>query len=107
MNLRVSQGSDPETIDTGAINSRYDAILQNKTLNLGGVCRIKYDMDRVSCVRFGAHVVFSLRVFFRTCYGGGTKCSLLTLMACGSLPLAKMETYLQLTSISGEHFYKL
>ncbi|KAG9097046.1 hypothetical protein FS749_007139 [Ceratobasidium sp. UAMH 11750] len=40
------EGSDPETIDTGAINSRYDAILQNKTLNLGGVRRIKYDMDR-------------------------------------------------------------
>ncbi|KAG9098095.1 hypothetical protein FRC06_006817 [Ceratobasidium sp. 370] len=40
------EGSDPETIDTGAINSRYDAILQNKTLNLGGVRRIKYDMDK-------------------------------------------------------------
>jgi hypothetical protein len=47
------QGSDPETIDTGAINSRYDAILQNKTLNLGGVRRIKYDMDKVgfNCLR--------------------------------------------------------
>ncbi|KAG9117686.1 hypothetical protein FRC07_007360, partial [Ceratobasidium sp. 392] len=41
------EGSDPESIDTGAINSRYDAILQNKTLNLGGVRRIKYDMDKV------------------------------------------------------------
>ncbi|KAG8682881.1 hypothetical protein FRC09_016462, partial [Ceratobasidium sp. 395] len=40
------EGSDPESIDTGAINSRYDAILQNKTLNLGGVRRIKYDMDK-------------------------------------------------------------
>ncbi|KAG8748385.1 hypothetical protein FRC10_005932 [Ceratobasidium sp. 414] len=40
------EGSDPETIDTGAINSRYDAILQNKTLNLGGVRRIKYDMNK-------------------------------------------------------------
>ncbi|CAE6455060.1 unnamed protein product [Rhizoctonia solani] len=40
------EGSDPETIDTGTINSRYDAILQNKSLNLGGVRRIKYDMDR-------------------------------------------------------------
>ncbi|CAE6426254.1 unnamed protein product [Rhizoctonia solani] len=40
------EGSDPETIDTGAINSRYDAILQNNSLNLGGVRRIKYDMDR-------------------------------------------------------------
>ncbi|CAE6533457.1 unnamed protein product [Rhizoctonia solani] len=40
------EGSDPETIDTGTINSRYDAILENKSLNLGGVRRIKYDMDR-------------------------------------------------------------
>ncbi|KAF8705349.1 L-serine ammonia-lyase, partial [Rhizoctonia solani] len=40
------EGSDPETIDTGTINSRYDGILQNKSLNLGGVRRIKYDMNR-------------------------------------------------------------
>ncbi|KAJ1306861.1 hypothetical protein OPQ81_007846 [Rhizoctonia solani] len=40
------EGSDPETVDTGTINSRYDAILENKSLNLGGVRRIKYDMDR-------------------------------------------------------------
>ncbi|QRW03096.1 hypothetical protein RhiLY_02095 [Ceratobasidium sp. AG-Ba] len=40
------EGSDPETIDTGAINPRYNSILQNKTLNLGGVYRIKYDMDK-------------------------------------------------------------
>ncbi|EUC59742.1 L-serine dehydratase [Rhizoctonia solani AG-3 Rhs1AP] len=40
------EGSDPETIDTGTINSRYDAIIENKTLNLGGLRRIKYDMDR-------------------------------------------------------------
>ncbi|CUA78101.1 hypothetical protein RSOLAG22IIIB_02718 [Rhizoctonia solani] len=40
------EGSDPETVDTGTINSRYDAILENKSLNLGGLRRIKYDMDR-------------------------------------------------------------
>ncbi|TFK71625.1 L-serine ammonia-lyase [Pluteus cervinus] len=40
------EGSDPETIDTGTIPSRYDAILANKTLLLGGYHRIFYDMDR-------------------------------------------------------------
>jgi len=39
-------GSDPETIDTGTIPSRYAAILQNKTLLLGGHHHIEYDMDR-------------------------------------------------------------
>ena len=39
-------GSDPETIDTGTIPSRYEAILENKTLMLGGRHRIVYDMDR-------------------------------------------------------------
>lgn len=39
-------GSDPETIDTGTIPSRYDAIVTNKTLFLGGKHRIAYDMDR-------------------------------------------------------------
>ncbi|KAH7913073.1 serine dehydratase alpha chain-domain-containing protein [Hygrophoropsis aurantiaca] len=40
------EGSDPETIDTGTIPSRYEAILANKTLHLGGKHRITYDMDR-------------------------------------------------------------
>ena len=39
-------GSDPETIDTGTIPSRYAAILENKSLTLGGRHRITYDMDR-------------------------------------------------------------
>lgn len=39
-------GSDAETIDTGTVNSRYEAILQNKTLLLNGDHRITYDMDR-------------------------------------------------------------
>ncbi|KIJ95445.1 hypothetical protein K443DRAFT_683029 [Laccaria amethystina LaAM-08-1] len=40
------EGSDPETIDTGTIPSRYETILRNKTLLLGGHHRITYDMDR-------------------------------------------------------------
>ncbi|KAF9054320.1 serine dehydratase alpha chain-domain-containing protein [Panaeolus papilionaceus] len=40
------EGSDPETIDTGTIPSRYEAILKNRTLMLGGHHRITYDMDR-------------------------------------------------------------
>ncbi|KAG1746674.1 serine dehydratase alpha chain-domain-containing protein [Suillus paluster] len=40
------EGSDPETIDTGTISSRYEAILANKTLHLGGKRRIHFDMDR-------------------------------------------------------------
>ncbi|KAF8920731.1 serine dehydratase alpha chain-domain-containing protein [Mucidula mucida] len=40
------EGSDPETIDTGTIPSRYEAILANKTLQLGGHHVIHYDMDR-------------------------------------------------------------
>ena len=39
-------GSDPETIDTGTIPSRYAAIQTNKTLLLGGKHRISYDMNR-------------------------------------------------------------
>jgi hypothetical protein len=39
-------GSDPETIDTGTIPSRYEGILENKTLLLQGKYRINYDMDR-------------------------------------------------------------
>ncbi len=42
----IRTGSDPETIDTGTIPSRYAAILENKTLVLGGGHRIEYDMDR-------------------------------------------------------------
>lgn len=39
-------GSDPETVDTGTIPSRYADILQTKNLLLGGSHRITYDMDR-------------------------------------------------------------
>jgi len=39
-------GSDPETVDTGTIPSRYTDILQTKKLMLGGTHRIHYDMDR-------------------------------------------------------------
>ncbi len=39
-------GSDPETIDAGTVNSRYDTILASKTLMLNGSHRIDYDMDR-------------------------------------------------------------
>jgi hypothetical protein len=42
----VPVGSDPETIDTGTIPSRYTAIQTNKTLLLGGRHHISYDMDR-------------------------------------------------------------
>ncbi|KJA25672.1 hypothetical protein HYPSUDRAFT_84980 [Hypholoma sublateritium FD-334 SS-4] len=40
------EGSDPETIDTGTIDSRYADIVTNKSLLLGGRHRIIYDMDR-------------------------------------------------------------
>ncbi|KAF4611097.1 hypothetical protein D9613_006797 [Agrocybe pediades] len=40
------EGSDPETIETGTIPSRYAAIQENKTLLLGGHHRISYDMNR-------------------------------------------------------------
>ena len=40
------EGSDPETIDCGMIPSRYDAILNNKSLHLGGKRPIHFDMDR-------------------------------------------------------------
>ncbi|KAK0446636.1 serine dehydratase alpha chain-domain-containing protein [Armillaria borealis] len=39
------EGSDPETIDTGTIPSRYDSILTSKSLYLGGHHRIHYDTD--------------------------------------------------------------
>ncbi|KAJ7695149.1 serine dehydratase alpha chain-domain-containing protein [Mycena rosella] len=40
------EGSDPETIDTGTIPSRYDTIVTGKSLLLSGHHRIHYDMDR-------------------------------------------------------------
>lgn len=40
------EGSDPETIDTGTIPSRYTSILTSKSLLLGGKHRIFYDLDR-------------------------------------------------------------
>ncbi|GLB43453.1 putative L-serine ammonia-lyase [Lyophyllum shimeji] len=40
------EGSDPETIDTGTIPSRYESILANKTLLLGGKHRIAYNIER-------------------------------------------------------------
>ncbi|KIP05481.1 hypothetical protein PHLGIDRAFT_92088 [Phlebiopsis gigantea 11061_1 CR5-6] len=40
------EGSDPETIDTGTIPSRYAAIQETKSLLLGGTHHIHYDMDR-------------------------------------------------------------
>lgn len=40
------EGSDPETIDTGTIPSRYTSILASQSLLLGGKHPIKYDMDR-------------------------------------------------------------
>jgi hypothetical protein len=42
----VPAGSDPETIDTGTIPARYDAITTNKQLLLAGTHRIAYDADR-------------------------------------------------------------
>jgi len=42
----MNVGSDPETIDTGTIPSRYAAIQKNKTLLLGGKHPIAYDMNR-------------------------------------------------------------
>ncbi|KAH8093733.1 L-serine ammonia-lyase [Cristinia sonorae] len=40
------EGSDPETIDTGTIPSRYQAILDTKHLRLGGNHSIHYNMDK-------------------------------------------------------------
>ncbi|KAJ7743186.1 serine dehydratase alpha chain-domain-containing protein [Mycena metata] len=40
------EGSDPETIDTGTIPTRYETIVKNKSLLLSGHHRIHYDMDR-------------------------------------------------------------
>ncbi len=46
------QGSDPETIDTGTIPSRYSSILEHKQLLLGGSHLIHYDSDRDMLWRF-------------------------------------------------------
>ena len=46
------QGNDPETIDTGTISSRYAAVLENRTLLLGGTRRIKFNMERDMVWRF-------------------------------------------------------
>lgn len=43
---QYTTGSDPETIDTGTIPIRYESILTNKTLLLGGDHRIAFNMDR-------------------------------------------------------------
>ncbi|KAF5337754.1 hypothetical protein D9757_014973 [Collybiopsis confluens] len=40
------EGSDPETIIPTTIESRYQNILNNKTISLGGQYLIKYDMDK-------------------------------------------------------------
>ncbi|KAG6828735.1 hypothetical protein H0H92_006923 [Tricholoma furcatifolium] len=40
------KGSDPETIDTGTIPIRYQSILANKSLLLGGKHRITYNIER-------------------------------------------------------------
>ncbi|TCD68411.1 hypothetical protein EIP91_010812 [Steccherinum ochraceum] len=40
------EGSDPETIDTGTIPSRYEAIVETKHLRLGGHHSIHFNMDR-------------------------------------------------------------
>jgi hypothetical protein len=45
-NQPLPPGSDPETIDTGTISSRYASILSVKSLNLGGKHRIHYNIDR-------------------------------------------------------------
>lgn len=46
------EGSDAETIDTSAVGSRYQAILDNQILMLNGTHRIKYDMERNMVWRF-------------------------------------------------------
>jgi hypothetical protein len=39
------EGSDPETVHPASIPSRFEAIKRNKSLILGGVRRIDYDME--------------------------------------------------------------
>jgi len=45
-------GNDPETIDTGTIPSRYDAIVQTKSMQLGGTRTIKFDIEKDLVWRF-------------------------------------------------------
>lgn len=40
------EGSDPETVDTATIPTRYESILANKTLMLAGKYRIEYNIER-------------------------------------------------------------
>lgn len=40
------EGCDPETVETDSIQPRYDSIVNDKTLLLGGSTRIQFDMDR-------------------------------------------------------------
>lgn len=40
------EGSDPETVETTTIQSRYDAIQTDKTLLLGGTTKIRFDVER-------------------------------------------------------------
>jgi hypothetical protein len=42
----VNPGSDPETIDAGTIPARYQAMLDTKSIILGGHHTINYDHDR-------------------------------------------------------------
>ncbi|KAG5653324.1 hypothetical protein H0H81_001064 [Sphagnurus paluster] len=44
-NLRQAKGSDPETVDTATIPTRYESILANKTLMLAGKHRIEYNIE--------------------------------------------------------------
>ena len=46
------EANDPETIDTGSIGSRYQAIVENKHLSLGGTRRINFDMQKDMVWRF-------------------------------------------------------
>src|ERR1700722_16310965 len=59
-------GSDPETINTGTISSRYNAIVENKSLVLGGRHRIVYDMKRDMFVHFQSlNIISWLRRLWR------------------------------------------
>ena len=40
------EGSDPETVDTSTINARFEGITFNKSLHLGGLHRIQFDLER-------------------------------------------------------------
>ncbi|KAJ8508894.1 hypothetical protein ONZ45_g8878 [Pleurotus djamor] len=46
------EGSDPETIDTGTIPTRYAHILEHKQLLLGGTHLVNYDSDKDMLWRF-------------------------------------------------------